>query len=144
MSAPDRRALVDRSDALSISQAIWLLACARQPLPSAPTAHDDDLPLMQRIAACSRVAVSRLTADGGDGCGGRGTLSKLWPQPVQRLMLGWASRRWGRNRARLSPRQGTGLFPCSCGTWRSTGESGVVGDTNVVPGIGRGSSISWQ
>jgi putative transposase len=50
MSAPDRRALVDRSDALSIRKQCGLLGVARSSLYRPPRpANDDDLALMRRI-----------------------------------------------------------------------------------------------
>jgi putative transposase len=50
MSAPDRRALVDCSDALSIRKQCGLLGVARSSLYRPPRpANDDDLALMRRI-----------------------------------------------------------------------------------------------
>src|SRR5260370_33381718 len=50
MSAPDRRALVDCSDALSIRKQCVLLGVARSGLYRPPRpANDDDLALMRRI-----------------------------------------------------------------------------------------------
>jgi putative transposase len=50
MSAPDRRALVDRGDALSIRKQCGLLGVARSSLYRPPRpANDDDLALMRRI-----------------------------------------------------------------------------------------------
>jgi len=68
MSAPDRRALVDRNDAVSIRKQCVLLGVARSRFYRPPRpANDDDLALTRRIDG---MAVSRLTADGGDAAGG--------------------------------------------------------------------------
>jgi putative transposase len=68
MSAPDRRALVDRDDAiLAIVAQCRLLKIARSTLyyPSAP-ANLDDLAVMRRMEAASGLTVLRIMPN---GCG---------------------------------------------------------------------------
>jgi putative transposase len=110
MSAPDRRALVERGDRLSIRKQCVLLGVARSGLYRPPRpANDDDLGLMRRIDELftawpflgSRRMAAMLRADG-------------WPinrKRVQRLMRRMGIAALGPKPRTTKPASGHKIFP---------------------------------
>jgi putative transposase len=114
MSAPDRRAMLDRADkVLSIRRQCALLGVARSDVYRArKPANDNDAALMRRIdelfTAWPFLGSRRMTAMLRAG----GVLVNR--KRVQRLMRLMGSLRSGRSRERPNPRPATRFIPISC------------------------------
>ena len=114
MSAPDRRAMLDRADkALSVRRQCALLGVARSGVYRAlKPANDNDAALMRRIDELftawpflgSRRMTAMLRAEGVN----------VNRKRLQRLMRRWGSPRSGRSRERANPRPATGSIPIPC------------------------------
>ena len=114
MSAPDRRAMVERlGKDLSVRRQCVLLSLTRSGVyRSKPVAGADDLAVMRRIDELhlelpfygSRRMTFELNKEG------RGVNRKR----VRRLMRVMGSRRWFRALARAKPRPGTRYTPTCC------------------------------
>jgi len=113
MSAPDRRAMLDRADALSLRRQCALLGVARSGVyRPRERANDDDAALMRRIDELltawpflgSRRMTAMLCAEG----------VFVNRKRVQRPMRLLGSRRSGRSRERASPRTATRSIPIAC------------------------------
>ena len=134
MSAADRRALVERPGVdLSVRRQCALLNLARSGVyRPKPVIEAGDLALMRRIDELhlerpfygSRRMTFELNKEG------RGVNRKR----VQRLMRGWGSRRWYRDRAPASPRPVTRSTPTCCAQLViDRAKPGVGGRHNLHP-----------
>ena len=113
MSAPDRRAMVDRDHPqLSVRRQCALLGIARSGVYRLPRpANDDDLAMMRRIDELFTLAVFRLAADGVDAQAEGQAINR---KRVQRLMRVMGIEALGPRRGPPSPRPATRFFPICC------------------------------